>query len=177
MSATPVTAAALFAIKTWAAVAVVLVTVVGLYVSDVSCKSMQLAQAKAAIDCRHFNPGYYDWEHNEAMSSAILDTAKNADQTFSGLGLIRDDVRDGVASCLKKSKHKDFIVVFSGCRDPDWLAKLDKFARVARIKRLLVLGDHSDGISVDYDSGDSHIGSVLPTFRCPDRQSIMGSFR
>jgi hypothetical protein len=152
MPATAVSAAFSFAIKTWMVIGIAVALFIGLYVFDVSHRRMELNLATAAVDGSQFKPGYYDCGDDEAMVSKIFEIEGSADLTFDGLSLQRRDVRFGIADGLKNARHKDLLVVWSWCRQPDELADLKIFAYAAGAKRLLILGRHCQGVSVEYDS-------------------------
>jgi hypothetical protein len=153
MPATAVSAALSFAINTWLVAAMTLAIFLGLYMFELDHRLIVLNQAKAAIDCRSFKPGFYDDAVNEAMVSAISDTARTADQKFDCRALHRADVRLGIADCLKHAKRKDLVVISSWCPKPDELAYLKEFGAVIGCKRLLILAEYNSGpISVQYDS-------------------------
>ncbi len=129
-----------------------MVLFIGLHVFESDCWHKKLSLATAAITGSQFKPGYYDCGDDEAMVSKIFAESRSADLTFEGDALARRDVRFGIADGLKNARHKDLLVVWSGCRRPDELANLMIFAYAAGAKRLLILGRHCQGVSVEYDS-------------------------
>ncbi|MBS1991740.1 MAG: hypothetical protein JSS83_14565 [Cyanobacteria bacterium SZAS LIN-3] len=149
MPATVLSRARSFAVKTWLVVGLGVAMPIGWCVFEIDYQRRELSLETAATDGRHFKPSYYDCGDNEAMASKIFEVEETADLAFDGRGLKRRDVRSGIADCLKKARHKDLLVVWSWCRQPDELANLRLFADAVGAKRLLILGRHCQGVSVE----------------------------